>query len=301
MLRSPLVLAALTLSTATCADAALVHRYSFNGNVNDSIGGAHGAIIDAGESNVVFADGKLDVSSNAGVNYFYDPSDAYVSLPGPILNNAFVGGVEGEMTIEIWSQSSVNRTWAALFSAGHPEGGIGILRGYFQIIPQAWDFGPPPFRVTSSANGIGPGAEESVDRLPPMSIDEPTHLVVAFHLTALRPFPRLRYLGGFSMYVDGALIGSVEYDSGLQFDQLALNRTWLGRSQFDADPIFDGVYDELRIYNSRLTAAEIARSFQLGPNVIPEPGSLWLAMAAFAAVSSLRVRSTRKNRLIGPV
>ena len=32
---------------------------------------------------------------------------------------------------------------------------------------------------------------------------------------------------------------------------------WLGRSQFTADPAFDGQIDDLRIYNSALTAGQI--------------------------------------------
>ena len=110
----PLIVAfILAVSVVAGAQGALVHRYSFDGNVNDSIGGAHGTIVDAGDSNVNYVDGKLDLSSNVGYNYRLNQGDAYISLPGAILNNAFVGGVDGEMTVEIWAQPSVNRTWSS--------------------------------------------------------------------------------------------------------------------------------------------------------------------------------------------
>jgi hypothetical protein len=271
----------ISLGVAAASHGALVHRYSFNGNANDSVGGAHGAIVDAGDSNVNYIDGLLDVSSNAG----YSPQDAYVSLPGPIINNAFTGGVEGEMTIEIWAQASVNRTWASLFSAGDLGGGIGNQAGYLQFIPSAAPFGgDPPFRITSYAGMTGP-PEKFIDRAGQMSTTEPTHLVVAYHLTRIRTIPKRRYEGGFSVYINGALVGTVEYDSNLQLDQLVSNRTWLGRSQFDSDPIFDGAYDELRIYNSRLTAADVALNYQLGPNAIPEPSTVCLALMSLVGIN----------------
>lgn len=281
MLRLSFAVAAVSLGVAAVSQGALVHRYSFNSNVNDSVGGAHGTIVDAGDSNVNYVDGKLDLSSNFGYNYSFNQSDAYVSLPGPIINNAFTGGVEGEMTVEIWAQASVNRTWAALFSAGSSLAPSLDKSAYLQYIPHAeWQNGP--FRITSSS---GFSSEKYVDRPADMSTSEPTHLVVAYHLTRIRPFPGSRYAGGFSVYMNGTLIGAVEYDSGLQIDQLVSDRTWLGRSQFDADPIFDGIYDEVRIYNSRLTAADVARNYQLGPNAIPEPSTACLALISLVGIA----------------
>ena len=274
-------MAAMSLGFTAASHGALVHRYSFNGNANDSVGGAHGAIVDAGDSNVNYINGLLDVSSNAG----YSPQDAYVSLPGPIINNAFTGGVEGEMTIEIWAQASVNHTWAALFSAGSSPELAGFQSAYVQYIPLA-EFANGPFRITSSAGIIvGPFSEEYVDRSAAMLTSEPTHLVVTYHLTRIRTIPNRRYEGGFSVYINGALVGAVEYDSNLQLDRLVSNRTWLGRSQFDSDPIFDGAYDELRIYNSRLTAADVALNYQLGPSAIPEPSTVCLALMSLVGIN----------------
>jgi hypothetical protein len=231
-------------------------------------------IIDAGSSNANYVDGKLDLSSNAGYNYFYDQSDAYVQLPGSLIADAFNGGTAGELTIEMWAQAAENRDWAALFSTGK-EGapGAGIPKNYIQFIPLAGWFNDP-FRVTSS--GQATISEKYVDRFPMMSVTEPTHLVVAFHVTQVIPFPVPRFQGGLSVYVDGSLVGSIQYPSGLDLNLLTNARVWLGRSQYDSDPIFDGMYDELRIYDSRLTADDVARNYQLGPNAVPEPSAFCL-------------------------
>ena len=287
----PLIVAfILAVSVVAGAQGALVHRYSFDGNVNDSIGGAHGTIVDAGESNVNYVDGKLDLSSNVGYNFFFNQSDAYVQLPGSLIANAFNGGVAGELTIEIWAQAAENRRWAALFSAGKEEwSGAGLPENYIQFIPLAGDF-DTPLRITSSERATM--GEKWVDRVPPMSTTEPTHLVIAYHLTRIRPFPTPLYQGGFSVYANGSLVGSIEYPLGLDLNLLTDARVWLGRSQYDSDPIFDGAYDELRIYNARLTAADVARNYQLGPNAVPEPQSFCLA-AGIGVVGALLRRTKR--------
>lgn len=268
------------------AQGALVHRYSFDGDVNDSIGGAHGTIVDAGESNVSYVDGKLDLSSNVGYNYPFNQSDAYAQLPGSLIANAFNGGAPGELTIEIWAQAAENRRWAALFSAGKEEwSGAGMPKNYIQFIPLAGDFNDP-MRITSSERATM--GEKWVNRFPAMSTTEPTHLVIAYHLTRIWPFPTPRYQGGFSVYANGSFVGSIEYPLGLELNLLTDARVWLGRSQYDSDPIFDGAYDELRIYNSRLTAADVARNYQLGPNAVPEPHAFCLAAIAGAAMASFR-------------
>ena len=41
---------------------------------------------------------------------------------------------------------------------------------------------------------------------------------------------------------------------------------WLGRSQFIADPGFEGSFSEFRIYDRALSAAELAASFEAGPD-----------------------------------
>lgn len=41
---------------------------------------------------------------------------------------------------------------------------------------------------------------------------------------------------------------------------------WLGRSQYEDDPVFNGEFDEFRIYGAALTADEIERSANAGPN-----------------------------------
>ena len=43
---------------------------------------------------------------------------------------------------------------------------------------------------------------------------------------------------------------------------------WLGRSQWAPHPLFQGIYDEFRIYSKALSAAQIAEDFAKGPDVV---------------------------------
>src|SRR5688572_9959079 len=73
-----LTLAALALAMAPRhADAALAHRYSFSGNVNDSVGTAHGTLVDAGAPTATFTGGQLDLSGNVGNGSNAIVEDAY--------------------------------------------------------------------------------------------------------------------------------------------------------------------------------------------------------------------------------
>ena len=68
---------------------------------------------------------------------------------------------------------------------------------------------------------------------------------------------------GGSLYVNGA---AVMTNSSLLMRPSMLGATtnnWVGRSQYTADPYFDGEIDELRIYGRALSAAEITSLYQL--------------------------------------
>jgi hypothetical protein len=81
-----------------------------------------------------------------------------------------------------------------------------------------------------------------------------SHLVVVFDRTS----------GEASLYRDGVMEGSTVVE-GLALIEDVNN--WLGRSQYDDDPPFAGVYHEFRIYRAALTAPQIAASHEAGPDV----------------------------------
>ena len=281
----------LAIGCASAAEAALRHRYSFTSDASDSVGGAHGTVVDAGAPTAVFAGGVLDLSANTGQGSNSGISeDAYVNLPNGIISAAASGGA---LTTEIWARSAENRDWAALFSAGTSNDGEDSSSGgggadYIQLIPRAGADGNDLRQTTHRAN-VGP--EGFVDDVVggDLSTTVERHIVSVFDQTGGLP-------GTVAMYVDGVLIGSapIAGNAGLEgFLNLAAmndNNIWLGRSQWP-DSIFDGFINEFRIHDSALSPVQVLASFVAGPDVvIPEPASAALLLGGLGAVAAIRRR-----------
>jgi hypothetical protein len=265
----------LVMSGASAVHAALAHRYSFTGNANDSVGGAHGTVVDGLAPTAVFAGGQLDLSANTGQGSneaVATRNDAYVDLPNGIISAAASGGT---LTTEIWARSAENRNWAALFSSGTSNGGEDSSSGgngadYIQLIPRAGAAGNDVRQTTHRANVNDEGFVDDVAGGDLSTLVE-RHIVSVFDQSGGLP-------GTVTMYVDGVLIGTDDIagnaapDGYLNLATMVNNNNWLGRSQWP-DSMFDGWINEFRIHNSALSASQVAASFALGADAIPEPAS----------------------------
>jgi len=69
------------------------------------------------------------------------------------------------------------------------------------------------------------------------------------------------------LFHDGEIVAEAPLSGELS--QINDVNNWLGRSQYSADPYFQGSYDELRIYEQALTGCEISVLTALGPD---DPG-----------------------------
>ncbi|WP_408279392.1 LamG domain-containing protein [Paraburkholderia sediminicola] len=61
-----------------------------------------------------------------------------------------------------------------------------------------------------------------------------------------------------TLYLNGAEISSNTAMSFAPFRVESTSQNWIGRSQFSADPYFNGLVDEFRIYRNALGAEQIA-------------------------------------------
>ncbi|HKX42952.1 MAG TPA: LamG-like jellyroll fold domain-containing protein [Burkholderiaceae bacterium] len=61
-----------------------------------------------------------------------------------------------------------------------------------------------------------------------------------------------------TLYVDGAAVGSSASIALAPFQLGNTTQNWLGRSQYSADPYFNGRLQDLRLYSGALTAAQVA-------------------------------------------
>ena len=281
----------LAVCSASNAAGALVHRYSFNGNVHDSIGSAHGWIVDGGEPNAVFADGMLDVSSNVGHPFSANQNSAYVELPGEIVANAYLGGVAGEMTVEMWIEPTGAGSWSTPFSVGsRTREVVDVLPGKYLQFYSTTNFGVSRLEAHG---GTSPG--KIINDTSALALGQLHHVAISFYLKSFH-VPTNTYTSGVSLFIDGNIVGATD-TPGMNYDRIPRALVWLGRSMWLNDPIFDGKYDEFRVYDNKLSAAEIQRNFALGPNAVPEPQSICLAAMSILGLARLAVRQkTLGNR-----
>jgi hypothetical protein len=71
--------------------------------------------------------------------------------------------------------------------------------------------------------------------------------------------------GSSSLYLNGNLVSSTNRTLNPMKNFTDYNN-WLGRSQWERDPFYNGEYDEFRIWDGVLSAQDIANHYAAGPN-----------------------------------
>lgn len=236
----------VSLGLAAMSNAALVHRYSFNTDASDSIGGADATLF-----------GDASVSGGA---LQLDGAGDYANLDASaIALNTFT-----TLTLETWWTHNDTENWQRVFDFGD------TTSDYLFYSPVA-----NPGRADDPNQMIGlmnGGTEQQVlesDYLAAGSY----HMAMTFDDAT----DTVKY------YVDGALVAT---GTGVTntLASIGTNNAYLGKSQY-SDPELDGSIDEFRIYNTVLTDAEVTSSFTAGPNVVPEPSSsALLGLAGIALI-----------------
>lgn len=224
----------------------LIHRYSFDTSADgvevvDSVQGRNGTLRGA-----VYGEGEA-----AGtVVLAGKDSNQYVDLP-----NHLLAGLK-DATFEAWVTWAGGGAWQRIFDFGEDETGVdgsrtGVPRSYvfLSLNPRPrFAFQQPPAQSTEIVM-TGPTA---------IPTDVLTHVAVVIDETDASAL----------LFVDGAEAASTRF-SGKLADVYDVNN-WLGRSQYLADPGFEGSFSEFRIYARALSASEVSASFEAGPDATAE-------------------------------
>jgi hypothetical protein len=252
--------------------AVVVHRYTFNdGTANDSQGTAHGVIVDPmGIARSV--GGQIDLSANNGEVSGQDfslptTSGAYIDLPNGIISGAFNSGQARAASFETWATVQTNRTWSELFSFGLSNGGENVSNAgdqtdYITLIPQS-GANPQTFRITTHAANVG---QEGFADTTPLATGMQHHIAVTADHNDTSSGPN----GTLKLYLNNTLAASGPIADLIDLGAMIDDNNWLGRSQWN-DPLFDGSFNEFRIYDHTLSAAEVAANFTQGPAPAPLP------------------------------
>ncbi len=216
---------------------ALLHRYGFEGSgatAIDSKGAAHGVL------NATRLSGRGFAQLQGGA------LNQYIDLP-----NGLISGLT-DATFEVWITWDGGPAWQRVFDFGDSTSMIEDERNggrsYLFLSPHgSGDFVRAVYRSPMAREVI-------IDATPALQVGVQSYTAVVFDDS----HDRMR------LYIDGGLVGEVALDGKLS--RIHDVNDWLGQSQFAVDPAFAGEIDEFRVYDAALSAGEIAKSFEEGPD-----------------------------------
>lgn len=152
----------------------------------------------------------------------------YVDLPAAVLGGA------SAITLSAWVKPTHNANWTRVFDFGNDT-----TRYMYLAARNAT--GVPRFAITTG----GPGGEQGLNGTAALPLNQWSHLAVTIAGTT------------GTLYVNGT---AVAQNTSMTLSPAALGtltNNWLGRSNYPADPVFAGAFDEFNVWSRALTAAEI--------------------------------------------
>ena len=153
----------------------------------------------------------------------FDGSNDYVSLPYHV-------GDMGQMTFAAWVKGSSTTAWQRIFDFGNGED------EYLFLTPTNGS----AMRFEIKKDGVLQGLNATTT----LGTGTWKHIAVTIGADKV------------TIYIDGVANASTS-DITLRPSDIVPAMSYLGRSQFDADPAFKGMMSDVRIYNYELTADEV--------------------------------------------
>jgi len=237
--------------------APLAHRYSFNGNVRDSVDHAHGALVNVtGAAN--FGGGWLHLG-NDGAQLGADVD--HVRLPAGIVSQ-----LGDSATFEAWVMHREHHRWQRIFDFGE-AGGNGEFQDALSLTLDGSDYRGLWRGVVAEYRR---GADDEARQLHRGSgaatpLGQPIQIVLTWDGPSRTA----------ALYVNGGKIAE-DTETHIDLPSLKDEENLLGRSRWPQDAGFVGGFDELRMYRGVLTAAEVAASYRAGPDAtIVGPAGQW--------------------------
>jgi autotransporter-associated beta strand protein len=249
----------------------MTHRYSFNDDTaNDSVGAANGVFVNPTGSGIISGGqvffGNTGTSNDVTLNN-------YVDLPNNIANTP-------NFTIEGWASWGGGNDWQRIFDFGTntkgeelPGDGVTTYDGtsYYMVTPRTAN-DPGNGRLQNYNGEINQNgsafvnARDSAGQPFKFGENDGEH---AFALSYDKAAQTL------SLYYDGSLAAQTK---NVNKDITAINQLnmWLGRSNWQGDPFFNGSINEFRIYDNALSSTQLAYDKAFGPDALgPSAINVW--------------------------
>ena len=266
MKRTKLQLLGLCLALSAGIDSSAAtpkHQYTFNDGfgsliAEDSLGGAHGTLIhNTGAARL--EDGQWK-TGNDGTQQVQRENGDYVDLP-----NGMISALGDNATFEFWVTWRGGALWTHMYDFGISDSLIediptqGTMTSWFMMSPAAKSTIAISRSVLNGSSAAAPEGVVDADAEAALPVDEETHVTVVINGDA----------NTNELYVNGSLVASAAV-AGKLSDLNDVNN-WIGQSSWGGDRHFNGDYNEVRFYDSALSADEVAASFNAGP--VPASGN----------------------------
>jgi hypothetical protein len=242
----------------TPTTALLTHRWSFNGNLNDSIGTSHATIVDPDNNAAaggVVTQNATSVTLAGGVS----TTSAAVRLGGNL-----AGSRNTPLTIELWATPNAVQNWGRIFDFGS-----GTTEYLFMSWTRGTDANNDQVEWIDSGVVSNRGAANTANTTA-YALGTQYHIVLT-----LTP---ATYTNGeaasgtrVTWYIansvsTGTMVAKGTFNTANTLSSLNDVDNWLGRSMWAGDNVASATYDEVRIWNGALTSDAI-NTYQLaGPN-----------------------------------
>jgi autotransporter-associated beta strand protein len=236
---------ATNVTDEVIANDYLLHRWSFNGNLNDSIGGQTAAYL--GSASLAYNTPGTAVSLAGGNN-----GTSYIDLGDNILPE------DGSpCTIEIWGTNRKLQNWSRIFD-------LGSAPGNNQNFMMSWTRGTDvnTDRVENNGYFINDSS------MTPYTLNTEFHISmvlipdVANNQTAVKWYKHDTFTGRL-------LKSGAATNSNWLISTLIQSNCWLGHSEYAGDSDAAADYNECRIWKAALSETQLAKNALIGPDALP--------------------------------
>jgi len=239
----------------------LVHRYTFNEDaveddmvIKDVVGGENfDAFLYGNSGKGVFKDGKF-FFGNTNQGSANPATGDYIDLA-----NGMISSLGVQMTVESWwTNTSVTGQgiWERIWDFGTSNGGedvsgSGSNTRQIYVCPRN---GSGNLMVEYYRGSDLGGGSRQINTTPnrPIPINQEVAITLVWDEVS----------GLCKLYYNGVIVG--RNLTTFTLSQMTDNNNWIGRSQW-GDPLAQGAINELRIWDTALSASEIARHALIGP------------------------------------
>ena len=233
---------------ADASAATLVHRWSFNGDMLDSVGGSDAQIVSVGTNPAYLTATEVVLTGGAR-----NQSD-YVVLGSNLLQGY------SAVTLQFWATQHSVQNWSRIFDFGSGNG---------EFLMMSWSRGANANQ--DRVEWWDAETTTSDDTNAPYALGVEYHIAMVIE-SGLGSNGQTRvtwYAAPALQDVLGPARGS--FDTPNTLTELNDVYNWLGRSFWTADYTANASYNEVRIWDGALTRPQLDALHQLGPDEIQEP------------------------------